>query len=70
MMARSHMNPEEAWQAALDVRAEVALGVHFGTFDLSDEESDEPPRRFRARARAGEREEDAWVLDVGESRAF
>jgi len=70
MMARSHMNPEEAWQAALDVRAEAVLGVHFGTFDLSDEESDEPPKRFRARARKGEREADAWVLDIGESRAF
>ncbi|MCR9097147.1 MAG: MBL fold metallo-hydrolase [bacterium] len=70
MMALSHMNPEEAWQAALDVRAEAALGVHFGTFDLSDEDSDEPPRRFRARARQGEREADAWVLDVGESRSF
>ena len=70
MMALSHMNPEEAWQAALDVRADAVLGVHFGTFDLSDEESDEPPKRFHARAREDNREKDAWVLDVGESRAF
>ena len=41
MMLESHMNPEEALQSATDVGASKALGVHFGTFDLSDE----PPRR-------------------------
>ncbi len=68
MMRESHMNPEEAWQAALDVRADAALGVHFGTFDLSDEPSDEPPRRFREAA--GVRADDAWTLAIGEARAF
>lgn len=70
MMIESHMNPEEAWQAALDLEATVALGVHYGTFDLADEPSDEPPRRFRAKARLDEREADAWVLRIGEGRRF
>ncbi|CAM9551350.1 unnamed protein product, partial [Discosporangium mesarthrocarpum] len=70
MMRASHMNPEEAWQAGLDVRSEAVLGVHFGTFDLSDEEADEPPRRLRATALADEREDDAWVFAIGESRSF
>jgi N-acyl-phosphatidylethanolamine-hydrolysing phospholipase D len=44
--------PEEAIQAALDLGARAAVGMHFGTFDLSDEPIDEPPRRFLAAARA------------------
>jgi L-ascorbate metabolism protein UlaG (beta-lactamase superfamily) len=36
------MNPAEAVQAHLDVGARVSLGMHFGTFQLSDEAIDEP----------------------------
>ena len=50
MMQPSHMNPEEAFQAARDLGAKRALAMHFGTFDLSDEPLDEGPRRFRAAA--------------------
>ncbi len=71
MMRESHMNPEEAVRAARDLRAKKALGIHFGTFDLSDEPLAEPPLRFRSAAgdtafgAVG-----AWVLRVGETREF
>jgi N-acyl-phosphatidylethanolamine-hydrolysing phospholipase D len=71
MMRAAHMNPEEAVRAADDLAAGTAVAMHFGTFDLSDEPLDEPPRRFRAAAatsRPGVRS--AWVLRVGETRAF
>ena len=68
MMRESHMNPEESWQATLDLGAAASLGVHYGTFDLSDEPSDEPSRRFRSAA--ADRSDDAWVLAVGETRRF
>ena len=48
MMRPFHLNPEEALQAGLDARAKRMLGVHYGTFDLTDEPLDEPPRRFHA----------------------
>jgi len=71
MMASSHMNPEEAFRAALDLGADRALGVHFGTFDLADEPLDEPPVRFRAAARESEGTPDrAWVFKIGETRPF
>ncbi|MEM7411322.1 MAG: MBL fold metallo-hydrolase [Myxococcota bacterium] len=71
MMAPSHLNPEEAVRAAVDLKAARAVGMHFGTFDLSDEPLDEPPRRFRAAAAATELGADgAWILDVGETRPF
>jgi N-acyl-phosphatidylethanolamine-hydrolysing phospholipase D len=66
-----HMNPEEAAQAAVDLGAGNAVGMHFGTFDLTDEPSHEPPGRFRRAATSlGMREDQAWVLDVGETRQW
>lgn len=66
-----HMNPEEAVQAARDVRARRVVAMHWGTFDLTDEPILEPPQRFRSAAqRLGYDEEDAWVLAVGETRRW
>jgi len=52
MMRVFHLDPEEAVAAALDARAERVLGVHWGTFELTLEPLDEPPRRFHAAGRA------------------
>jgi N-acyl-phosphatidylethanolamine-hydrolysing phospholipase D len=69
MMAPVHTTPEEALRIASDVRAERAVAMHFGTFDLTDEPLDEPPRRYRAEAEhLGLGPDRAWVLAVGETR--
>jgi N-acyl-phosphatidylethanolamine-hydrolysing phospholipase D len=71
MMRESHMNPEEAMTAAQDLGASRAVAVHFGTFDLSDEPLAEPPQRFKTAAgNAGLGVDNAWVLDIGETREF
>jgi N-acyl-phosphatidylethanolamine-hydrolysing phospholipase D len=71
MMREAHLDPEEAVRAAVDLRARRALAMHYGTFDLSDEPLDEPPRRFRDAASASALGADgAWVLRVGETRGF
>ncbi len=71
MMQASHLNPEEAIRAAGDLHARAAVAMHFGTFDLSDEPLADPPRRFRAAAKASPLgEAGAWVLRVGETREF
>ena len=41
-MERQHMNPEQAVQAYVDL-----VAMHWGTFKLTDEPLDEPPRRLR-----------------------
>lgn len=71
MMKWSHMNPEEAVQAALDLKTRKAVAMHYGTFDLSDEPLDEPPSRFQEAAEAKALgEEAAWLLRIGETRPF
>jgi L-ascorbate metabolism protein UlaG (beta-lactamase superfamily) len=61
-MRDQHMNPAESVQAFIDCGAELALGHHYGTFQLTDEAIDTPtialaealkaarisPERFRA----------------------
>lgn len=71
MMRASHMNPEEAVRAAEDLRAGATVGIHFGTFDLSDEPLREPAQRFRAAAANTVFGSDgAWLLNIGETREF
>jgi N-acyl-phosphatidylethanolamine-hydrolysing phospholipase D len=70
IMGPIHLNPEEAVRAAVDLGARGAVAMHFGTFDLSDEPLDEPPRRFLAEARARGLGERAVVIAIGETRPF
>jgi N-acyl-phosphatidylethanolamine-hydrolysing phospholipase D len=71
MMRPFHMNPEEAVQATLDVGATNVIGVHYGTFDLTDEPLDEPPRRFHDAARAQAIAADRiWTPPIGKTRVW
>lgn len=71
MMRPAHLSPEEAVDAAVALRATRSVAIHFGTFDLSDEPVDEPPRRFRAASSAvGRGDAVDWVLSIGETRLW
>jgi N-acyl-phosphatidylethanolamine-hydrolysing phospholipase D len=66
-----HTTPEEGLRLGLDVGAKRIVAMHFGTFDLTDEPLDEPPRRFLAEAeRLGLGPDRAWVMKVGETREW
>jgi N-acyl-phosphatidylethanolamine-hydrolysing phospholipase D len=70
-MQPRHVNPEEAVRAHLDLRARRSLGMHFGTFQLTDEAIDAPVSALgEARARAGVTEADFGVLAFGETREY
>ncbi|MFK8079897.1 MAG: MBL fold metallo-hydrolase [Granulosicoccus sp.] len=47
-MKTAHMNPEEALQVVHDVGASRAIGMHWGTFPLTDEPMAEPGERAAA----------------------
>ncbi len=42
-----HMTPEEAVQVHFDVKAKRSIGIHWGTFMLTDEPLDEPPLKLK-----------------------
>jgi N-acyl-phosphatidylethanolamine-hydrolysing phospholipase D len=70
-MSTQHANPAEAVQIHLDLAASRSVGIHWGTFQLTDESLDEPPRALAAAARAHGLAEDAFtVMAVGETRRF
>jgi N-acyl-phosphatidylethanolamine-hydrolysing phospholipase D len=67
-MKDQHVNPEEAVQIFHDLGCKQAMAVHWGTFQLTDEPLDEPPRALAlALKTAGMRPERFAVLAVGET---
>ena len=72
-----HVDPEEAVQIYQDItgrhpnaRKPLMLGIHWGTFRLTDEPMDEPPKRTLARWReVGLNEDRLWVAQFGETRS-
>jgi len=70
-MGPVHMNPDDAVQALLDLGAKRAVGMHFGTFQLTAEAIDAPERDLAAaRVKFGVDEDVFGTLNVGETRRF
>jgi N-acyl-phosphatidylethanolamine-hydrolysing phospholipase D len=71
-----HVDPEEAVQIYQDLVAPhpgkplpLMLGIHWGTFRLTDEPMDEPPQRTAARWRAAGLDPGRlWIAAFGETR--
>jgi N-acyl-phosphatidylethanolamine-hydrolysing phospholipase D len=77
-MQSVHVNPEDAVQACVDLHAAhtnsrmpLVLGIHWGTFRLTDEPMEEPPRRTRELWRErGLDDGRLWIAKFGETRAW
>jgi L-ascorbate metabolism protein UlaG (beta-lactamase superfamily) len=70
-MGSVHMNPADAVKAFHDLNAGQAVGMHFGTFQLTDEAIDAPLIDLAAaRDAAGLAAERFTTLDCGETRQF
>jgi N-acyl-phosphatidylethanolamine-hydrolysing phospholipase D len=75
-MRAVHMSPEEAAEACVIMRAvqppghrSVMAGMHWGTFSLTDEPLDEPPKRVAAAWRRHALPvDDLWIPAHGETR--
>jgi N-acyl-phosphatidylethanolamine-hydrolysing phospholipase D len=69
-MQAHHMNPAEAVQAHQDLQAKRSVAVHWGTFALTDEALDQPPKDLvPARAAKGLGEADFALFKIGETRS-
>lgn len=68
-MASQHVNVDEAVRIHQDLGAKRSLGVHWGTFPLTDEALDEPPRVLAdLRRRNGLAEHEFFTMAIGETR--
>lgn len=67
---RVHMNPEDALQTLVDLRARWMVPIHWGTFVISYEPIDEPVRWLGELARERGLTDRVLVLRHGESRRF
>lgn len=70
-MQHQHVNPAEAVRMHQDLGARRSIGVHWGTFELTDEPLDQPPRDLRAARDAAGLAPGAFsVLAVGETQVL
>ena len=70
-MATQHVDPAESVQIHRDVGAKRSIGVHWGTFALTDEALDAPPAALaQARRVAGVADDRFFTLAIGETRSL
>ncbi|VTU26236.1 MBL fold metallo-hydrolase [Variovorax sp. PBL-E5] len=70
-MREQHVDVEEALQIHADLGVKRSLGIHWGTFELTDESLDEPPRRLAAvRGERGLPDDSFFVLPIGGTRTI
>jgi N-acyl-phosphatidylethanolamine-hydrolysing phospholipase D len=61
-MGPQHVDPQQAVQVFQDVHAKKAIGIHWGTFELTDEPLDEPPKKLAEATRAAGLPDDAFTV--------
>ncbi|MDF1628675.1 MAG: MBL fold metallo-hydrolase [Alcanivoracaceae bacterium] len=70
-MGPVHVDPDEALRIHQDIGARCSVAMHWGTFVLTSEAMDEPPRRLRqAMAQAGIQDDVFRVFQHGETQQF
>jgi len=68
-MQAKHLDAVDAIQARADLRAQRAIGIHWGTFPMADDPPDEAPRALALeRDRVGLPREAFDVMAIGETR--
>ncbi len=67
-MRHHHLNPDEAVQVHLDLGSKKSVAIHWGTFILTDEPLDEPPKKLKAALKKRRiAPHDFMLLRLGES---
>ena len=67
-MAKSHIDPVQAVEVHLDVKAEQSMPIHWGTFQLTHEPFSEPPRLLVEETTKNEMDPNAFKpIKIGET---
>ena len=70
-LSGQHVDPAEAVQIHKDLGAKRSVGVHWGTFELTDESLDQAPKDLAAaRTAQGLRDAEFSVMAIGETRVL
>lgn len=70
-MKTVHMKPDEAVQAHLDLEAKLSIGIHFGTFQLTEEGFEEPKAElFKALSKRNISPKAFIVLEEGQTLVY
>lgn len=71
-MSPMHADPHDSVQIFKDTKCQRALGMHWGTWVLTEEDVLEPPRKLREYLRKEHIAEEGVfdICDIGESREF
>lgn len=70
-MSTIHMAPRDSVRAHKEVKSKKSIGIHWGSFRLTPEDVNEPPKLLKEEAeRIGLAEDEFIVMKIGETRAF
>ncbi len=70
-MGPAHVSPAEAVKIFKDLRAESAIGIHWGTFELARESLDQPPIDLSTALQEASVPQDSFfVMKQGETKVF
>ncbi len=68
-MKAAHVNPEEAVKIHKDINSRYSVGIHWGTFILTDEPVEDPPKNLQIEAKkSGLKKNEFFVMKHGEMR--
>ena len=67
-MSPVHCSPADSVLLHQDVKSKLSVGMHWGTFVLTDEPVNQPPQKLKeALAKNGTKDEEFVVINIGET---